>query len=106
LLELEPALDAVFAISDLAAVGVMMECRRRNIAIPSDLAVIGFGDFDIAAQMVPPLTTISVDFEDMGRRTGELLLAVLRGERQDPGARVANVGMRLCKRETTGSASR
>src|SRR6202011_815772 len=48
LLEREPALDAVFAISDLAAVGVMMECRRRGIDIPSKLAVMGFGDFDIA----------------------------------------------------------
>lgn len=106
LLEREPALDAVFAISDLAAVGVMMECRRRGIEVPSRLGVMGFGDFDISAQMVPPLTTISVEFEDMGRRTGELLLAVLRGERQDPGARVTNVGMRLCQRGTTAKAGR
>ena len=101
LLKMAPAVDAVFAVSDLAAVGVMMECHRRGIKIPSQLGVMGFGDFDIGAQMVPPLTTISAEFEDMGFRTGQMLLTLLNGESPPLPSRVTNVGIRLERRETT-----
>jgi LacI family gluconate utilization system Gnt-I transcriptional repressor len=101
LLDREPAIDAIFAVSDLAAVGAMMECRRCAIDIPGRLSIIGFGDFDIAAQMVPPLTTISVDFDNLGRQTGSLLLGVLHGEGRTPARRVIDVGMHLIQRGTT-----
>lgn len=100
LLDREPAVEAVFAISDLAAVGAMMECRRRGIDIPGRLAIVGFGDFDIAAQMVPPLTTIAVEFENLGRQTGSLLLGVLGRERKEV-PRVTSVAMHLIQRGTT-----
>jgi LacI family transcriptional regulator, gluconate utilization system Gnt-I transcriptional repressor len=106
LLDREPAIDAIFAVSDLAAVGAMMECRRRGIDIPGRLAIIGFGDFDIAAQMVPPLTTIAVDFDNLGRQTGSLLLGVLRGEVREPARRVTEVGMHLIHRGTTETGVR
>ncbi len=104
LLEREPKLEAVFAISDLAAVGVMMECQRRGIGIPRQLAVMGFGDFDIAAEMVPPLTTVGVDFDELGRKTGTLVVNLLRGEEPAAGSRVTNVGVTLIARGTTGPA--
>ncbi len=102
LLEREPKIDALFAVSDLAAVGVMMECQRRHIAIPQQLALIGFGDFDISAEVVPPLTTIAVDFDALGRSAGLLVLDVLRGSKPDESARITNVGMSLVQRGTTG----
>ena len=105
LLDLEPEIDAVFAISDLAAVGAAMECRRRGIDIPDRLALIGFGDFDIAAQMVPPLTTIAVEFGELGRQTGVLLLPLLKGGKREPMPHLINVGMRLIQRGSTVSAS-
>jgi LacI family gluconate utilization system Gnt-I transcriptional repressor len=101
LLEREPKIDAVFAVSDLAAVGVMMECQRRHIAIPQQLAIMGFGDFDISAVTVPPLTTIAVDFDALGRKTGLLVLDVLRGFKPDEATRITNVGMSLVQRGTT-----
>jgi LacI family gluconate utilization system Gnt-I transcriptional repressor len=106
LLALEPKVDAVFTVSDLAAVGAMMECRRRDIAVPGGLGVIGFGDFDIAAQMVPPLTTIAVEFENLGRQTGNVLLPLLRGERAHPLSRRIDVGMRLMQRGTTARVAK
>ena len=102
LLARESKIDALFAVSDLAAVGVMMECQRRHIAIPQQLALIGFGDFDISAEMVPPLTTIAVDFDALGRKTGLLVLDVLRGTQPDEAARTTNVGISLVQRGTTG----
>jgi len=103
LFEREPQLEAVFAVSDLAAVGAMMECRRRGIEIPSQLSLVGFGDFDIAAEMVPPLTTIAVEFDELGRKTGQLLLEILGGTKPDSAARVTDVGVRLIQRGTTPS---
>jgi LacI family transcriptional regulator, gluconate utilization system Gnt-I transcriptional repressor len=103
LLEREPKLEAVFAISDVAAVGLMMECRRRRIDIPRELAVIGFGDFDIAAEMEPPLTTIGVKFDELGRETGTLIVDLLRGLKP-PESRVTNVGVSLIRRGTTPDA--
>lgn len=105
LLEREPKLEAVFAVSDLAAVGAMMECRRRGTEVPRQLAVIGFGDFDIAAEIVPSLTTIAVEFEELGRKTGHVVLDLLRGANFEHGSRAANVGVRLVQRETTPHAA-
>jgi DNA-binding LacI/PurR family transcriptional regulator len=53
--------------------------------------------------MVPPLTTISVDFDNLGRQTGSLLLAVLRGEGMEPTRRVTDVGMHLIQRASTAT---
>jgi LacI family transcriptional regulator, gluconate utilization system Gnt-I transcriptional repressor len=81
LLKREPRIDAVFAVSDLSAVGVVMECQRRGINVPADVSVIGFGDFDIGRVINPALTTIHVDFRALGQRTGELILTLLASER-------------------------
>lgn len=101
LLDREPKLEAIFAVSDLAAVGAMMECQRRGIEIPRQLAVIGFGDFDIAAEMVPSLTTIGVEFEELGHKTGQVILERLKGGKPEEASRVANVGLHLVQRGTT-----
>jgi LacI family gluconate utilization system Gnt-I transcriptional repressor len=79
----------------------MMECSRRHIDIPREMAVIGFGDFDIAAEMAPPLTTIGVNFDELGRTTGTLVIDLLRGEKPHTESRVTNVGISLIRRGTT-----
>lgn len=92
--------DAIFAVSDLAAVGVLMECRRRDIDVPRDMSLLGFGDFEIGRQMVPALSTIAVDFDDLGRRTGELVAELLRHDDTSAIART-DVGFTLIRRGTT-----
>ena len=99
LLEMEPELDAVFAVSDLAAVGVVMECQRRGIHVPDDLSVMGFGDFEIGREINPALTTIHVDFLALGRRAGSLVLDLLsRDDEETP--EFVDVGMSLLERES------
>lgn len=99
LLEAEPGLDAIFAVSDLSAVGVVMECQRRGIDVPGRLSVMGFGDFEIGREINPALTTIHVDFHALGRRAGELILDLLaRDEEEDADARFIDVGMSLLER--------
>lgn len=96
--------DAVFAVSDLSAVGALMECQRRGIKVPDDLAVAGFGDFEIGAQTVPPLTTIRVDCTGIGARAGQLLLDLLaRSDAHRPVSfEKLDLGFEIVERCSTG----
>jgi LacI family gluconate utilization system Gnt-I transcriptional repressor len=97
LLEREPRIEAVFAVSDLSAVGLVMECARRGIRVPGDVSVIGFGDFEISGEINPPLTTIHVDFRALGQRTGQMILDLLSAGR--PAApRIVDVGLKVLER--------
>lgn len=71
--------DAVFCANDLLATGALIEARSRGLSVPGDLAVLGFGDNDVADQITPGLTTISFDSAAVGRIAGEMLLARLSG---------------------------
>ena len=71
--------DAVFCANDLLATGALIEARARGLSVPRDLAVLGFGDNDVADQITPGLTTISFDAAAVGRIAAELLLARLSG---------------------------
>ena len=88
LLEQWPDTDAVMCVSDMSAFGAIMECHRRGLSVPADMAVAGFGNFEVAACCHPAITTVSVDAYGIGRRTGEALLAALQardgGERTEP----------------------
>jgi LacI family transcriptional regulator, gluconate utilization system Gnt-I transcriptional repressor len=72
-----PDIDAVACVSDLSAFGVLMECHRRGISVPRQLAVAGFGDFDVARCAWPRLTTIGVDCVGIGERTAQIILSAL-----------------------------
>ncbi|HWB22547.1 MAG TPA: LacI family DNA-binding transcriptional regulator [Gaiellaceae bacterium] len=74
LLARQPALDAVFAASDLMAVGALRALRDAGRDVPGDVAVVGFDDAPVAAHTLPPLTTIRQPLDEMSRRTAQLLL--------------------------------
>ncbi len=67
--------DAVFAFNDAAALAAMRVCLARGLRVPEDIAVVGFDDIAGAEHAAPPLTTLAVDKEALGRRGVELLLA-------------------------------
>jgi DNA-binding LacI/PurR family transcriptional regulator len=69
LLDRAPDVDAVFANSDLLAIGAMEALRTHGRAVPDDVAVIGYDDIAIARYTSPPLTTIRQD----GPLAGKLL---------------------------------
>jgi len=98
-LKVAPDVDAVFAVSDLSAVGVVMECQRRGINVPGQISVIGFGDFAIGRIINPPLTTIHVDFTDLGRRTGATLVKLLGSDSEAQPGRV-DVGLTIIERQS------
>ena len=88
LLERWPDLDAIFCVSDLTAFGAIMELQRLSRKVPDDIAVAGFGDFEVSRAVNPRLTTVAVQSYEIGRVAGENLIAALdrqrRGEVQPP----------------------
>jgi len=69
--------DAIFAASDMMAVGAMNAIREAELRIPEDIAVIGFDDLPLTAQQKPPLTTIHQPIHQMGYLAVETLLKVM-----------------------------
>src|SRR6059058_4006350 len=53
LLAKEPDTDAVFCANDDLALGVLFECRRRQISVPEQMAIVGFNDLEFMASAVP-----------------------------------------------------
>jgi DNA-binding LacI/PurR family transcriptional regulator len=80
LLARDPALDAIFAASDMMAHGALTALKDAGRRVPSDVAVIGFDDFDISRYSDPPLTTVRQPIADMGRTMARQLLGLINGE--------------------------
>jgi DNA-binding LacI/PurR family transcriptional regulator len=72
---------AIFAASDLQAMGVLQAARALGLRVPQELAVIGFDDIDAAE--VLGLTTVRQPLRDTGLRGTELLLEALRGHARE-----------------------
>ncbi|WP_375691209.1 LacI family DNA-binding transcriptional regulator [Pseudooceanicola sp. LIPI14-2-Ac024] len=86
----------VFCSSDLLAHGVLIEAAARGLRVPDDIAVLGFGDQDFAAQVEPPLSTIRVDREAFGRAAADALLARLQGGAS--GSAAVDLGFEIVRR--------
>jgi LacI family transcriptional regulator len=102
LLRRDPDVDAVVCGSDQVARGVCDGLREAGSAVPGDVAVVGFDDWDVMALASrPPLTTVDLRLEALGRRGAELLLEAVAG-RPQPGT--TRVPPRLVVRESTVGA--
>jgi len=77
LLDLPEPPTAIFAASDTQAMGVLKAARERGVAVPGELAVVGFDDLEIANYI--GLTTIRQPLAESGRVAVDLLLARLAG---------------------------
>lgn len=75
LLARAPDLDAIFAASDLMALGAIAAVRRSGRRVPQDVAIVGFDDIEVAASASPPLTTVRQQTVLQGRAMVRLLLA-------------------------------
>ena len=80
LLDRVPDLTAVFAHTDLMALGVLRALSERNVPVPELCSVVGCDDLETAAYFDPPLSTVHVPFEETGVLATRLLLRAVRGE--------------------------
>lgn len=72
-----PDTEAVMCVSDLSAFGAVMECHRSGLRVPEDIAVAGFGAFDVSEYCVPAITTIDVSARKIGEFAAESIERLL-----------------------------
>lgn len=80
MLELAPDLDAVFVSNDQMALGVMYAAQRLGLAIPGDLAVVGFDGLVEGAQFTPSLTTVNQPLGELGQLAVREILRLVAAE--------------------------
>lgn len=83
LLRLPEPPDAIFAVSDYVALGVLKAARQLNIQIPQELALIGFSNLAVGPLLEPSLTTISQQPHEMGEETARILLENIESGNKD-----------------------
>lgn len=88
----------IAASSDVLAQGALIELAARGIAVPGRVAVMGFGDQEMAAALSPTLTTVRVNRDALGRAAAQALLTRIGGAAPD--RQVIDVGFALVERES------
>jgi LacI family transcriptional regulator/LacI family repressor for deo operon, udp, cdd, tsx, nupC, and nupG len=78
LLQLADPPTAVFAGSNLLTLGALQAIHERNLAIPDEIAIVGFDEMPWAMSLRPPLTTVAQPAFEVGRTAAELLLGRVR----------------------------
>jgi DNA-binding LacI/PurR family transcriptional regulator len=96
----DPAVTAVLCGNDDLALGAMRALRKGGRAIPRDVSVAGFDDTPMSEFLTPPLTTVRLDFAELGRACFALLLALM--ERKTALPRTRRPEPELIIRESTG----
>jgi len=90
------AFDAIFAASDLIAIGALRALQEAGVDVPRQVAVVGFDDIPAASVTNPPLTTVMQDT----RRAGELLVETLLRQITGDGAANSVIPTKLVVRKS------
>jgi DNA-binding LacI/PurR family transcriptional regulator len=106
LFALDPGPTAVFAVNDAMAIGIIRAARKSGLAVPKDVAVVGFDDVSMAESADPPLTTVRIPKELMGMLAARRLLNLLSDKQPADVTPVKSlVGTTLIVRSSCGCAA-
>lgn len=78
-LQLYPQMDGIICVSDLSAFGALSECQRQGVQVPDQIAIGGFGAYDISAQSVPAISTVEVHSKEIGKMAARAALTAIEG---------------------------
>jgi DNA-binding LacI/PurR family transcriptional regulator len=97
------AFDAVFALTDVVAMGALRALADAGVRVPDDVQLVGFDDIDEAPYLVPSLSTVNPGHEEMADAITSLLVGqITSGQTGDPQELI--VPARLIQRGTTKPA--
>ncbi|GAB3989532.1 LacI family DNA-binding transcriptional regulator [Actinoallomurus acanthiterrae] len=74
---------AIFAVNDFAAIGALGAARDHGLRVGTDIAIMGYNDTPLAAELPIPLTSVAVPMREIGRRSLELLIRLMAGEKAE-----------------------
>lgn len=103
ILQLPDVPTAIFAGDDTACRGVYQAARDRGLRIPEDLSVVGFNDTPEASALNPPLTSVHVFTDELGKQMAETLLERIANPHAQPVT--AQLPTRLIRRESCAPPS-
>jgi LacI family transcriptional regulator len=95
---------AIFAASDLTALGVLEAARQAGLHVPRDLSVVGFDDTPVVLWSAPPLTTVAQNMTGLGRVALRTLVQLADG--QSPVSHRIELATSLVRRQSTGPPPR
>ena len=72
-------IDAILAVGDNVAIGILEALQQRGYKVPHDVAIGGFNGTEDALCTTPPITTVLMPFKDQGRKAFEMVSAMSRG---------------------------
>ncbi|GHO90465.1 LacI family transcriptional regulator [Reticulibacter mediterranei] len=75
---------AIVAGSDIIAAGCLGAVKAANMQVPADLAITGFDDNILSTFTHPPLTTVKMPLEQMGKVAVNMLISLIKGEKLEP----------------------
>lgn len=93
---------AILCGNDVLATGALLECLRLKIRVPQDLSITGYDDLDLAAHLVPSLTTLRIPADEIGRLSAQTLIGLLENNSKP---RHVDVDVDLILRETSAPPS-
>jgi LacI family transcriptional regulator len=70
--------DAILAVNDPVAIGAFQRIKEEGLNIPNDIGLVGFSNNRITSLVDPPLTTVNQPFYDMGKKSAEILIRIIR----------------------------
>lgn len=83
LLKMKQKPDAVFASSDMLALGAMLAIKEAGLKIPDDVAVVGFSNWQFSEFVEPGLTTVDQPGFAMGQEAAKLLIRQIEADDDD-----------------------
>ncbi|MBW3079385.1 LacI family DNA-binding transcriptional regulator [Bifidobacterium simiiventris] len=94
--------DGAFCLTDTTAMGFIRGLADCGVRVPDDVAVVGFDGIAAGANLVPSLTTIAVDLDDLARKAVDLLMRRICEDSADPAPpRRLTADFHLVQREST-----
>jgi LacI family transcriptional regulator len=81
LLAMKPMPDALLTASDRITIGAMAILKKKNIKIPSQIAIVGYSNFSAPEVFQPELTTVKQPAFEIGRSAAELLIKLIETKR-------------------------
>lgn len=95
-----PDTKVVICVSDLSAFGALMELQRRGLKVPEDVAIAGFGNYEVAACCHPRITTVDVDCYNIGKQAAQRLRQSIRGDIEADQDSIILTRIRVVERES------
>jgi LacI family gluconate utilization system Gnt-I transcriptional repressor len=99
LLDRDLGADAVFCNNDDLALGVLFECQRRRIPVPSEMGICGFNDLEMMAVANPSITSVRTFRQEMGEKAIRMLIDRIEGRQvENP---LLDLGFELIARQSS-----